>query len=222
MNATVPVYYHLAAYKKEQLWLPAGLCGLFVIMIALFRPDNRTVVMAGAFLHFVLPLIAGILAASALVDDPALELHLASPRRSRRTLLERLGMLLAIVVAIALLFQAYLVLMQVPMSHFGGVIAQQLAWLAPCLAMMSLVNLATLLTAQATTGALVGGIVWIMQVLLHSFFEGDPWLRYVALFMGDRLPDNPVLRLNQFCLILLATAMLVLAMRLLQREERYL
>ena len=91
MNATAPLRYHLRIYRREHLALPAGLWALFAIMVAFMVSDGgRAYEMANAFLGFVLPLMAGILAASAIVDDTALELQLAAPRAPWRTLVERL------------------------------------------------------------------------------------------------------------------------------------
>lgn len=70
MNATLPLRCHLLILKHEQLALPAGLWALFALMAGLMRGQPQVDNVTARFLVIVLP----------LVDDPAIELHLASPR----------------------------------------------------------------------------------------------------------------------------------------------
>lgn len=219
----LPLYYHLRIYRLEHLALPAGLWALFALIVAFMRLDGgRVYEMANAFLGFVLPLLAGILAASAIVDDTALELQLAAPRAPWQTLLERLALLLGIVALAAAAFQAYLAVMGVDISVLGNLAVRQLVWLIPSLALMGLGSLAALVSVQGTGGALMVGIIWILQLILRSWFAASRWARYIFLFMGARQPDSPYLAANQLCLAALAILFVIGASFMLKQEERYL
>ncbi|HOG46668.1 MAG TPA: hypothetical protein PLJ35_03265 [Anaerolineae bacterium] len=218
-----PLRYHLRIYRREHLALPAGLWTLFVLVVALMRMDGeRTYDMANAFLGFILPLLAGILAASAIVDDTALELQLAAPRAPWRTLVERLALLLGIIAVAAFAYQAYLAVMGVDLAPLGNLAARQLTWLLPSLALMGLASLFALAAVQGTAGALLVGLVWLMQLLLRDWFLASPWARYLFLFMRARYSTNPALVANELCLLGVAVALTAAAGWLLKREERYL
>jgi len=215
--------YHLRIYRREHLALPAGLWALFVLMVAFMRGDaQRTFDMADAFLGFVLPLMAGILAASAIVDDTALELQLAAPRAPWRILVERLALLVAIIALAAFAYQLYLAVVGVDLSALGNLAARQLTWLLPSLALMGLSSLAALAFVQGTGGALLVGLIWLLQLLLRGWFVASPWARYLFLFMRARYTTNPALTANELCLAGLAVALVAAAGWLLRQEERYL
>ncbi len=221
--AIAPLGYHLRIYRREHLALPAGLWALFALMVVFMRDNaQQTYDMANAFLGFVLPLMAGILAASAIVDDTALELQLAAPRAPWRTLVERLTLLTGIVALAAVAFQLYLAVMGVDLSPLGNLAARQLTWLLPSLALMGLSSLASLALVQGTGGALLVGLIWLMQILLRGWFVASPWARYLFLFMRARYATNPSLAANELCLLGLAVALVAAAGWLLKREERYL
>lgn len=215
--------YHLRIYRAEQLWLPAGLWALFALMVAfMLRDSGRAYEMANSFLGFVLPLLAGILAASAIVDDPALELQLAAPRPPWRILLERLALLLGIVGVAAVAYQVYLVALGIDIGHLGHLVARQLVWLVPSLALMGLSSLAALGFVEGTAGALLVGVIWVMQLALRGWFMASRWARYLFLFRGALQPASPDLLANRLCLVGIALALLAGAGTLLKREERYL
>ncbi len=217
-----PLRYHLRIYRREHLALPAGLLALFIIMIGFTHGDPRVYEYANAFLGFVLPLMAGILAASAIVDDTALELQLAAPRAPWRTLVERLALLLALVAVAAFAFQLYLLAVGVDISALGNPAARQLTWLLPSLALMGLSSLCALAFVQGTAGALLVGLIWLMQILLRGWFMNSSWARYLFLFMRARYTTSPDLPANELCLLGLAVALTAAAGWLLQKEERYL
>jgi hypothetical protein len=215
--------YHLRIYRREHLALPTGLWMLFALMVAFMHGDGgRMFDVADAFLGFVLPLMAGILAASAIVDDTALELQLAAPRAPWRILVERLTTLLGIVALAAVAYQLYLAAMGVDLSPLGNPAARQLGWLVPSLALMGLASLAALALVQGTGGALLVGLVWLLQILGRKWFVGSPWARYLFLFMRARYAGHPALAANELCLLGLALALVVAAGWLLRKTERYL
>ncbi|MHB1415527.1 MAG: hypothetical protein ACYC1C_09755 [Chloroflexota bacterium] len=222
MTTTVPMRYHMLIYRREQLWLPLGLWALFVLMLVLFRQEARITDITSSFLGVVLPLMGGILAAAALVEDPALELQLAAPRPPWRMLVERLVLLLGIIAVAALTYQVALLVAGVDIGHLGNLLQRQLVWLIPTLALMGLASLLAIVSVQSTVGVLGVGVIWLFQVIFHSWVAADPYMRYVFLFMNSMVPDSPDLLANQLCLLGLAAAFTAGAAVLLRREERYL
>ncbi len=88
--------YMLMTYRLDMLWLPAAFWALFLIISWMIRDTQSGFPVCVAYLGAALPLIGGILAAYAVLDDPALELQFATPRPAWLMLLERLGMILAL------------------------------------------------------------------------------------------------------------------------------
>ena len=128
-----------------------------------------------AFLGMILPLNAGMLAASAIVDDPALELQFAAPRPAWRLLLERMGLVLAIAGVAAVSFQLLSAAVGVSLAGLGGVARRQLSWLVPCAALCGLSTAGALGTRHATGGALLVGLVWIIQVIVRERISATGW-----------------------------------------------
>jgi len=219
----LPIGHHLRIYRREHLWFPLAVWALFALVVGFMHRDGgRAYDTANAFLSTVLPLAAGVLSASAIVDDNALELQLAAPRAPWRILVERLALLLAIIAVAAAAFQGYLAFLGVDISGLGSVTARQSVWLVPSLALMGLSSLAALALVQGTAGALFTGVIWIMQVMARGWFIASPWGRYLFLFLGGFCPGSPDLLANQACLVALAIAFVVAASLLLRQEERYL
>ena len=206
LGGSVPIRYHLLAYRKDQLALPAGMWVLFIILV-LARASNRPDQMAAAFLSHVLPLLAGVMAATCVLDDPALELQLAAPRRARRILLERLVMLAAILAIGAVSYQLILVVGGVDMTAYGSLAWRQILWLAPCLWMLGLGSLVALGTAQSSGGTVAAGMIWLAQIFLKDWLMASPWARYIALFTGFYRPGDPYLLANDLCLLALAACL---------------
>lgn len=215
--------HHLRIVRGEQLVLPAALWALFALMLVLFlRDQERCHEVASAYLGMILPLGAGILAAAAIVDDPAIELQFAAPRPAWHVLLERVGLVLGIAAVLALAFQLLCAVAGVPLAGLGSLAARQLAWLVPCLALCGLSTAATLAMRHSTGGALLVGLVWIIQVLIREGISATWWGRYVYLFMGARQPTHPALLANQVGLAALAVGLTLAGALMLRRQERYL
>lgn len=213
--------YLLLTARYDQLWFPLAFWALFVI-IGVLRGPQYILDTARAYLGAVLPLIGGILAAYAVLDDPALELRFATPIPAAQTLLERLAPIFVVQALTALAYQAFTLLLQVdytPMGHWGDV---QLAWLVPCLALMAFGSLAALLSAQTATGAVLTGMLWIVQLVARGWFAGHPIGQYLLIFMSPLMSEHPALRANQLTLLLLALVAFLLGWILLRRPERYI
>lgn len=218
----LPPRYALLTTRLDQLWFPAAFWALFVLLAWIMRLDRDAAGLAAGFLGCVLPLIGGVMAAYAVLDDPALELHFASARPAWVMLAERLGAILAVIAAAALTYQLAMAGLGISLAGLGAPLARQLAWLAPSLALMALSIAAALAVAQTTPAAMIVGFVWILQILLRGWFASARGARYVYLFMGALSPAHPSLPANQASLLLLSLLLLAAAVLLLKQQERYI
>src|SRR5512133_1213782 len=214
--------YMLLTYRLDMLWLPAAFWALFLIIAIMIKNEPAGFPVTVAYLGTALPLVGGILAAYAVLEDPALELQFATPRPVWQMLAERIGMILVITSLCAFTYQAVLVLIQVDLAPLGGFWARQLAWLVPSLAAVSLGCACAFANRQGTGGAAVIGMLWIMQIILRDWFLTSPWVRYILLLMGSNYPENPALGANQLTLLSLSVLLLLASWALLRRQERYI
>jgi hypothetical protein len=211
--------YSLLTYRLDQLWLPAALWALFAIM-SLLLPDKAQD-LARAYLGCMIPLIGGIMAAYAVLDDPALELRFATPIRSEHTLLERLGLILTVQAACALSYQLFCLTLGVDFSILGNWFDVQLAWLVPTLALAALGTAGSILAAQTMTGAFLTGIVWLVEVIARGWLARNNG-KYFLVFMGALMPEHPDLLANRLTIFAISLAFILAAWALLRRQERYI
>jgi hypothetical protein len=214
--------YTLFTSRLDQLWLPGGLWLLFVVIAAIFHGDQRAIDMASGFLGVVLPLLAGILGAYAFLDDPALELQFATPRSAWRSVAERLGLVMVEITVAAVAFQVFTLVIGIDLSHLGGLAGRQLAWLLPSLAMLGLGSFGAFALAQTTGGALLVGLVWIVQLILHGWIPDQAAARPFFLFFRVFSGGYPGLAANQAVIAGSGAVFLLAAWALLRKQERYI
>jgi hypothetical protein len=215
--------YSLLTYRLDQIWFPAGLWALFVIILLIMKGSaDQAFNMVRSYLGAVLPLTVGIMSAYALLDDPALELRFAVPLPAWKALAERLGITLVIAAIAAVSFQVVTALLGISIEALGGLAAIQLTWIVPTLALMALGCVTSLVLAQSNGGAIVVGLLWLMQLLLRGWFIESAWARYLLVFLGILQPDHPNLIANQLTLLALAVLLLLAAQALFKKQERYL
>lgn len=213
--------YSLLTSRLDLLWFPLSFWGLFAA-IGVIRGPEYIVDTARAYLGAVLPLIGGIMAAYAVLDDPSLELRFATPVPAARTLLERLAPLFCVLLACALAYQLFARLLGADFGPLYGEWAKvQLIWLVPTLWSMAWGCLISFIAAQTATGALLVGLVWIVELVARGWFASNAG-RYVLIFMGPLMPDHPDLIANYVSLALLTAAFLLIAWALLRRQERFI
>lgn len=212
--------YTLLTYRSDQLWFPLSFWILFAI-VAILRGPEYVFDTSRSYLGAVIPLIAGIMAAYAILDDPALELRFATPTRAGRFLTERLGLLLSVQVILAQAFQVFALFLGADFASLGNWWDVQLSWLIPTVSLMALGCLGSLLGAQTMAGAFLAGLVWIVELVARGWFAGNNG-KYMLVFMGALMPDHPALRANQASLSALTIAFILLAWALLKRQERYI
>ncbi len=213
--------YCLLTSRLDLFWFPLSFWALFVA-IGVIRGSEYIVDTSRAYLGAVLPLIGGILAAYAILDDPALELRFAAPVSAAQTLLERLAPLSAVLVSCAAAYEAFALLLGADFAPLYGNWARlQLTWLIPTLWSMAWGCLISFIAAQSISGALLVGLVWIVELAARGWFAGNAG-KYVLIFMGPLIPEHPALGGNYMTLSALAVAFLLIAWALLRRQERFI
>lgn len=215
------LYYTLITFSLDQLWLPAALWALFAIISLFLNDRGDTYNMVRAYQGVVVPLVAGFMAAYAILDDPALELRFATPTSPARFLVERLGFILAVQAVSAVSFQGFALLLGADLSPLGNWASVQLSWFVPTLALMSLGCVGSLLAAQTMTGAFLTGVIWLLELLARGWLARNAG-KYILVFMGALMPDHPALQANQASLLILSILFLIASWALLRRQERYI
>ncbi len=213
--------YSMLTYKLDQLWFPLSFWAMFVIIAFLQEQPDQLMNTTRAYLGAAVPLMGGIMAAYAVLDDPALELRFSTPIPAWWTLLERLGLTFLIQAVTALSFQGVTVLMGGDFSMFVSGWHVQLAWILPTLALMALGCFGALATAQTTIGALFVGLVWMVELIARSWLAENSG-KYVLVFMGALMPDHPDLFANHLSVFSISLIFIFAAWVLLRRQERYI
>jgi len=212
--------YTWLTYRRDQLWFPLAFLVFFMVAIVVMHHPAIRFTLARAYLGFIVPLTGGILAAYAVLDDPALELRFAAPVRPGQTLLTRVGLILSVQTACAIVFQLFVIALGVELSPLGGVLGVQLAWFLPALFLATVGTAGSLASAQTSVGAFLAGAVWLVHVMMKGWLEANA--KYAYLFMGVLVPGHPDLLINQAVLLAASAALLFLSWMLLRRQERFL
>jgi hypothetical protein len=212
--------YSWLTYRRDQLWFPLAFLALFVIIVSILRHPVPRFAITRAYLGFIVPLIGGILAAYSVLDDPALELRFSTPVRAEQTLLARLGLIMAMQAACALIFQIFASALGIDLSPLGNLFRVQLVWFLPTLTLAALGTAGALAGAETSLGAFLAGAVWLIELLMNSWFRLNA--RHVFLFLGVLAPGHPDLAMNQSVLFAGSMALLLVSWALLRRQERYL
>lgn len=142
-----------------------------------------------ALLENGLPLAAGLIAASAVNQDVAVELHLSLPAPYHRTAIGRLGVvalwvfaLTGIVSVLVVATHHWIVPVRQPLS--------QLTWLAPLLWYIAAGALLTLLLRSRVASSAALGMIWIAQFIFKPVFQEYGVLQRLYLFLTEQLiPD---------------------------------
>ena len=211
--------YVWLTHRRDQLWFPAALWLLFVVFVLALGPAARFT-LTRAYLGFLVPLTAGLLAAYALLDDPALELRFATPQRALSMLLGRVGLILAVHAVAALAFELFAAALGVDLSPLGGVVRLQLVWLIPTLALAALGACGSLAGAHTVVGACLAGGFWLVQLMMKGWCMTNA--KPLFVFLGVFAPADAGLAANQRTLVGATITLLLLGWRLLLRRERYI
>jgi hypothetical protein len=212
--------YSWLTWRRDQLWFPLAFLALFIVILLILPNPVGRFSIARAYLGFIVPLVGGILAAYSVLDDPALELRFSTPVRAEQTLLARVGLILAVQTVCALVFQLFVGALGIDLSPLGGLFRVQLMWLLPTLSLAALGCAGALAGAQTVMGAFLAGAVWLVELMMNSWFRLNAPSAY--LFLGVLAPDHPDLALNQSVLFAGSMALMLISWALLRRQERYL
>jgi hypothetical protein len=212
--------YSWLTCRREPLWFPLAFLALFAVATLLLGRPAVRLSLARGYLGFIVPLVGGILAAYAVLDDPALELRFSTPVSPAGTLLGRVGWGLLFEAACAFGFQVFAWTLQIDLGPLGGFLAVQRIWLVPTLALAALGIAGSLAGAQNVVGASLVGTVWLVELLMKGWFQANA--RYGFLFLGVFVPGDPALALNQAALLASALVLFTLSWMLLHRPERFL
>ncbi len=212
--------YSWLTYRRDQLWFPVAFLVLFMVIVLILRHPLPRFNIARAYLGFIVPLIGGILAAYAVLDDPALELRFSTPVRAEQTLMARLGLILTVQLACALVFQLFAGVLGIDLSPLGGLAGVQGVWFLPTLFLVALATAGALAGAQTVIGAFLAGAVWLVELMMNSWFRLNA--RPVYLFLGVIAPGDPDLAVNRAVLFAGSLLLMLVSWALLRRQERYL
>lgn len=167
MNGAALKYSWLTC-RRDPLWFPLAFLALFIVLLLILPNPAGRFSIARAYLGFIVPLIGGILAAYGVLDDPALELRFSTPVRAGQTLLVPLGVVLAVQMVCALVFQLVAAALGIDLSPLGGLLRTQLVWFLPTLSLAALGCAGALAAAQTSMGAFLAGAAWLVQLLMNS------------------------------------------------------
>jgi hypothetical protein len=213
--------YTLLTHHLDQIWLPAALWIGTALLISLFDEPARQFALARGYLGLLLPLIGGVTAAHAVLDDAALELRFASPLSASKLLMERFTFVFAVQCISGMLLTGFALIRGVDFSSLGTWTSILLAWFIPTLSLTSLGFFSALLGRQPMNGVFVVGLVWIVELIVReSLMKGAG--AYWFVFLGLFEPGHASLEINRFTLLILSVLMLFASGRLLRKQERYI
>lgn len=183
--------YELKLMGKRVILTPllvmAGFALFAELLNFLHTSPARTL---SAALEMILPLAAGVIVATIISHDPAIELQLTLPKKYDLTGMYRLLLIAAWTTCIALLSSGILYALKLayipqPLQSWAPLLqflTNQLTWLAPLLWFVAVgLYLALLLRSRSASGALLGGI-WIAEIILRGYIASTSWLQPLLLF----------------------------------------
>jgi hypothetical protein len=213
--------YTLLTYRLDQLWFPLAFWVFLVILTLLLSNEELDFNIARAYIGVAVPLIGGVMAAYAILDDPALELRFATPVRAAQILFERTLLIFMIQSVCALAFILFSLFIGVDFSTLGGSLNLQLSWIVPTISMIALGTFGAILGAQTMIGSFLVGLVWIIEVIIRDAMAVNNW-KYAYIFMGILNPEHPDLVSNQLALFTASAVFLFFTWLLLHKQERYI
>lgn len=213
--------YTFLTYRLDQLWFPLAFWAFFVLLTLLLNEQEQNFDIARAYIGVAVPLIGGIMAAYAILDDPAIELRFATPIRAAQILFERTVLIFIIQAVSALAFILFALLIGVDFAPLGSALELHLSWIVPTIALIALGTFGAILGAQTMIGSFLVGLVWIIEVIIRDAMAVNGW-KYAYIFMGILSPEHPDLVSNQIALFAISAAFLFFTWLLLHRQERYI
>ena len=183
--------YEVKLLWKELLLTPlvaVVLLTLFAYLQTILHQDPARTFLSEA--EIFLPLAAGIVTGTIVLNDPALELHLTTQNTYRRTSFLRLLMLVATTAFLSCLLISVLFLLHFwylpPFLLSQPLIIQwlliQLIWLSPLLWFVGAGLVSSLLLKSSVATSTLLGSIWLTELLFWGPFLNNAWLRSQYLF----------------------------------------
>ena len=229
--------YEFRLMGGKVLWTPVlVMLGFALFALLLIRIHTSPGRFLAASLEMSLPLAAGVVVATVISQDAAIELQLTLPRKYHLTAMLRLLLIVGWTICIAVVSDRVLAALKfeyMPAQMQSWVtpfqyLTLQLVWFAPLLWFVGFgLCLALLLRSRTASGALLGGI-WIMEIIFKDYLALTPWLRPVLLFPTTLIfyPQPIILQdifdlwfANHFQVLLTALVLLPLGWLLLRNPE---
>jgi hypothetical protein len=192
--------------------------GMALLMVLTGAEERQVARLLTAGLELGLPLVAGIVAAHVVTEEPAVDLQLTLETGYRTTLARRLALLVGWTALASLLWAGSLRLFglwAVP----GPFLLGQLSWLAPLLWFVAVgVLVALLLRSRTASSAVLGGIWLFENTLGRVVFLQNDWLRPFFLFATTYTPDADYWLWNRLAILCMALVLFGLVPFVFSRE----
>ncbi len=222
------LYYEIKLMGRRVILTPILVMvgfALFAFLLHYLKVLPARFLSAG--LEIILPLAVGVIVATIISHDPAIELQLTTPKKYQRTAMGRLVLIALWSMLIALLSSTVITAIQlgyVPIQLLGWseplqFFANQLTWFAPLLWFVGMgLCLAMLTRSRSASGAILSGI-WLLEIVFKDFFAGTNWLHPVYLFATTLTPDANFWFTNRIEVLVMALILLPIGWLLLRNPE---
>jgi hypothetical protein len=179
--------YHLKLLNYDYLLIISIVWALAAFLTWFAYHSFNQLDMTISMLELVFPVPVAVLASAAFAGDPAREVVCATERPVWQIVASRVAVVLSLLVVMALVFDAYLAVLGIPLPGDGGWLEQQLVWLSPSLVLVFASLLASLWSRSATIGASVAVGVWLLEIVLHDFLLSSAVLQGFWLDASRRI-----------------------------------
>lgn len=223
--------YELQLMGKRVILTPILIMLGFALLTELLHFMHTDVVvisrLLAASLEMMLPLAAGVIAATITSQDPAIELQLTMPKKYHITAFQRLAIIVSWTTCIAFLSICMIYALGLPriplqLQSWSAplqFIADQFTWIAPLLWFVALgLCLAMLIRSRSASSALLGGI-WLLETIAGALFASTTWLQPVFLFPTTLAPTIDFWLISRFEVIGTALLFLLIGWLLLHNPE---
>jgi hypothetical protein len=225
------IWYELRIMGGWVILIPPLIVLTFVMLggiLTIMQVDHlRISQVLTASLEMVLPLAAGLLTASIVSYDTAIELQMTMPKTYRMTAFVRLSLIIVWTGCIALISSVFMYHMRfwrVPSQvETWKVLPQfligQLTWIAPLFWFVSVgFSIALFIRSRSASSALLGGI-WMIEAIFYGYFAIVDWLKPLFLFPTTLTPHISFWLSNRIELLITAFLLLLLDWFMLRNTE---
>ena len=209
--------------------------GLVALFLHYIHSDGIRDRFLSASLEMILPLAAGVIVATIVGQEPALELQLTMPIKYSKTVVQRLGLVAGWSICVALLSSVLIARLDLSYTTemIGSTLPEQiqfligqLAWFAPlCWCAGFGLCIALLSRSRAACAAILSAI-WVFEVFFKDFLGGIVPFRPLLLFPTTlyrltRIPSTlySLWLANRLEVVVTALAFLLIGLLLLRQSE---